>query len=242
MWRAYARCRAARAKLSAPCTRVARATCCGFRRVRTPQRSRGHSASARRHPASAGRARGEGGGGPGRARGECGGRRGEGGGTTSPSRARFTSRSFMRADPCASVRSAQRQRKLVTSACRTAIACALICQKRLKRDELMRIHQSDTISVGAGTVHEQGVNRSLNSGSGYFLEALDVCPVPTSGTGVYGARGSLNWPHRPEYRLVIQVDGVVRVSGDLARGMVLRAQIVRKCNPLSTNSFAPIRG
>jgi len=127
-------------------------------------------------------------------------------------------------------------------ACRTAIACALICQKRLKRDELMRIHQSDTISVGAGTVHEQGVNRSLNSGSGYFLEALDVCPVPTSGTGVYGARGSLNWPHRPEYRLVIQVDGVVRVSGDLARGMVLRAQIVRKCTPLSTNSFAPIRG
>jgi hypothetical protein len=127
-------------------------------------------------------------------------------------------------------------------ACRTAIACALICQKRLKRDELMRIHQSDTISVGAGTVHEQGVNRSLNSGSGYFLEALDVCPVPTSGTGVYGARGSLNWPHRPEYRLVIQVDGVVRVSGDLARRMVLRAQIVRKCTPLSTNSFEPIRG
>ena len=127
-------------------------------------------------------------------------------------------------------------------ACRTAIACALICQKRLKRDELMRKHQSDTISVGAGTVHEQGVNRSLNSGSGYFLEALDVCPVPTSGTGVYSARGSLNWPHRPEYRLVIQVDGVVRVSGDLARGMVLRAQIVRKCTPLSTNSFAPIRG
>ena len=92
-------------------------------------------------------------------------------------------------------------------------------------------------------MHEQhGVNRSLNSGSGYFLEALDVCPVPTSGTGVYGARGSLNWPHRPEYRLVIQVDGVVRVSGDLARRMVLRAQIVRKCTPLSTNSFEPIRG
>ena len=46
--------------------------------------------------------------------------------------------------PCASViRSAQRQLawKLVPSACRTAIACALICQKRLKRDELMRIHQ-----------------------------------------------------------------------------------------------------
>ena len=92
-------------------------------------------------------------------------------------------------------------------------------------------------------MHEQhGVNRSLNSGSGYFLEALDVCPVPTSGIGVYSARVSLNWPHRPEYRLVIQVDGVVRVSGDLARGMVLRAQIVRKCTPLSTNSFAPIRG
>ena len=51
----------------------------------------------------------------------------------------------------APVRSAQRQVawKLVPSACRTAIACALICQKRLKRDELMRIHQSDTISVGA---------------------------------------------------------------------------------------------
>ena len=46
-WRAYGRCRAARAKLSAPCTRVARATCCGCRRVRTPQRSRGHSATHR---------------------------------------------------------------------------------------------------------------------------------------------------------------------------------------------------
>ena len=146
--------------------------------------------------------------------------------------------------PNLSPRSARRSAKKTMSppACRTAIACALICQKRLKRDELMRKHQSDTISVGAGTVHEQGVNRSLNSGSGYFLEALDVCPVPTSGTGVYGARGSLNWPHRPEYRLVIQVDGVVRVSGDLARRMVLRAQIVRKCTPLSTNSFEPIRG
>jgi len=49
--------------------------------------------------------------------------------------------------PLSARRSANR--KLVTSACRTAIACALICQKRLKRDELMRIHQSDTISVGA---------------------------------------------------------------------------------------------
>ena len=48
------------------------------------------------------------------------------------------------------VRSAQRQKKTMSPpACRTAIACALICQKRLKRDELMRIHQSDTISVGA---------------------------------------------------------------------------------------------
>jgi len=50
------------------------------------------------------------------------------------------------ADPCASVRSAQRQRKTMSPpACRTAIACALICQKRLKRDELMRIHQKVSV-------------------------------------------------------------------------------------------------
>jgi hypothetical protein len=199
---------------------------------------------APRHPASAGRARGEDGGAP----------------RTSTRRGRRPAWRGRRHDfpiscshavravhsaPILAPQSARRsanRKTMSPPACRTAIACALICQKRLKRDELMRIHQSDTISVGAGTVHEQGVNRSLNSGSGYFLEALDVCPVPTSGTGVYGARGSLNWPHRPEYRLVIQVDGVVRVSRDLARGMVLRAQIVRKCTPLSTNSFAPIRG
>ena len=54
---------------------------------------------------------------------------------------------------------------------------------------------------------------------------------------VYGARGS-----RLEYRLVISVDGVVRVSWDLARVTVLRAQIVRKCTPLSTNSFATTGG
>ena len=215
MWRAYARCRAARAKLSAPCTRVARATCCGCRRVRTPQRSRGHSATHRDIRRAQDEQEERTAAPPGRARGEGVGRRGEGGGTTSPSRARMPSRSFILSAPILAPQSARRSAKRKTMsppACRTAIACALICQKRLKRDELMRIHQSDTISVGAGTVHEQGVNRSLNSGSGYFLEALDVCPVPTSGTGVYGARGSLNWPHRPEYRLVIQVDGVVRVQ------------------------------
>ena len=186
MWRAYARCSAARAKLSAPCTRVARATCCGCRRVRTAQRSRGHSASAPRHPASAGRARGEDGGGPGRARGECGGRRRHDfpiGGTQSCS---HNERRFIHAP----VRSAQRhvgtclwqisttdrthartgpdtqraqahnhtqnsntrtqprhnghtsrshahththrylEYTMSPAACRTAIACALICQKR----------------------------------------------------------------------------------------------------------------
>ena len=242
MWRAYARCRAARAKLSAPCTRVARATCCGCCRVRTPQRSRGHSAThrdiRRAQDEKEERTRAP----PGRARGEGVGRRGEGGGTTSPSRARITSRSFMRRSLRLSPLGAAPLNYVPSGMQDGHRLCPDLPVKRLKRDELMRIHQSDTISVGAGTVHEQGVNRSLNSGSGYFLEALDVCPVPTSGTGVYGARGSLNWPHRPEYRLVIQVDGVVRVSGDLARGMVLRAQIVRKCTPLSTNSFAPIRG
>ena len=144
MWRAYARCRAARAKLSAPCTRVARATCCGCCRVRTPQRSRGHSASAPRHPASAGRARGEDGGAPrtstrrGR-RPAWRGRRHDF--PISCSHAEPFIHTFS-ADPCATVRSAQRQRKTMSPpACRTAIACALICQKRLKRDELMRIHQ-----------------------------------------------------------------------------------------------------
>ena len=154
MWRAYARCRAARAKLSAPCTRVARATCCGCCRVRTPQRSRGHSATHRDIRRAQDEQEERTAAPPGRARGEGVGRRGEGGGTTSPSRARMPSRSFIHSAPILAPQSARRSaywKTMSPTACRTAIACALICQKRLKRDELMRIHQSDTISVGAGS-------------------------------------------------------------------------------------------
>ena len=99
---------------------------------------------APRHPASAGRARGEDGGAPrtstrrGR-RPAWRGRRHDF--PISCSHAEPFIHTFS-ADPCASVRSAQRQRKTMSPpACRTAIVCALICQKRLKRDELMRIHQ-----------------------------------------------------------------------------------------------------
>jgi len=99
---------------------------------------------APRHPASAGRARGEDGGAPrtstrrGR-RPAWRGRRHDF--PISCSHAEPFIHTFS-ADPCATVRSAQRQRKTMSPpACRTAIACALICQKRLKRDELMRIHQ-----------------------------------------------------------------------------------------------------
>ena len=108
MWRAYARCRAARAKLSAPCTRVARATCCGCCRVRTPQRSRGHSATHRDIRRAQDEQEERTAAPPGRARGEGVGRRGEGGGTTSPSRARMPSRSFIHSAPILAPQSARR--------------------------------------------------------------------------------------------------------------------------------------
>jgi hypothetical protein len=108
MWRAYARCRAARAKLSAPCTRVARATCCGCCRVRTPQRSRGHSATHRDIRRAQDEQEERTAAPPGRARGEGVGRRGEGGGTTSPSRARVPSRSFIHSAPILAPQSARR--------------------------------------------------------------------------------------------------------------------------------------